>query len=201
MTGTIHLVRHAMHEEVGRRLSGRSDVPLNEAGLRQARGLASRFSGAPIASLHCSPRLRARQTIEPLARACMRDVQIASALDEIDFGRFAGQSFDALDDDADWRAWNERRNSARCPGGETMAEAVDRALSYLSALADDDLPALCVTHCDIIRGIVARVQAIGFDRLFELGCDPGSVTTLEKENSRWRVAAGDQATSAGGGNA
>jgi ribonuclease H / adenosylcobalamin/alpha-ribazole phosphatase len=175
----VHLVRHGSHAELGRALSGRSEIALNPQGLAEADRLADRLARTPIASLHTSPRRRARQTVAPLARAMGAPVQVTAALDEIDFGRFTGQSFATLDGDPDWFRWNAERATARCPEGETMAEAVARAAGYLDALPDTAFPALCVTHCDVIRGLVADRLGMGLARLFALDCDPASCTTLE----------------------
>jgi broad specificity phosphatase PhoE len=186
---TVHLVRHGAHEEVGRMLSGRSEIALSTEGRGEAEALVEAFHDAAIASLHASPRRRARETIAPLARARRLDVRIAPALDEIDFGHFTGQAFSALDDDDDWHRWNAERATTRCPGGETMSEAVARAVAYLEALAPEDSPALCVTHCDIIRGVVADRLGMGLDRLFELDCAPASRTTLVLDSGETCVVA------------
>ena len=188
-TKKVLLVRHGTHSEVGRVLSGRSEIPLDDRGRRQADALALALDHTPIATFHTSPRARARETIAPIAERRALPVIVTPALDEIDFGGFTGRQFDALAADPDWQRWNAERATARCPGGETMAEASDRALAYLRGLSADDSPALCVTHCDIIRGVVVRALGIGFDRMFAFDCDPASCTTLEIGDGRIRIVA------------
>jgi len=189
MTKQVLLVRHGTHAEVGKVLSGRSEIGLDARGRREADALGRALDGRPIATLHTSPRLRARETIAPIAARRALPVTVAPALDEIDFGGFAGRNFAALAGDADWQRWNAERATARCPGGETMAEASDRALAYLRELSADDAPALCVTHCDIIRGVVVRALGLGFDRMFAFDCDPASCTTLAISDREVRVVA------------
>lgn len=186
---TVILVRHGAHAETGKVLSGRSEIALNDEGRVQAEALVERLESAAIASLHSSPRRRARETIAPLAVGRGLPVRVAAALDEIDFGAFAGRDFAALDADPDWRRWNDQRDIARCPGGETMAEAISRAAAHLADLPPWDFPALCVTHCDIIRGLVAQHLSVGFDRLFAFDCDPASRTTLEISAGAVRLVA------------
>jgi ribonuclease H / adenosylcobalamin/alpha-ribazole phosphatase len=178
----ILLVRHGVHDEVGRVLSGRSDIPLNDAGRHEAEQLAAHLARMPIRSLHVSPRRRTLETAVPVGELLRLPIEIAPALDEIDFGRFTGRSFADLAPDPDWQRWNSDRAAARCPGGETMAEAVARAADYLFALPESAFPLLAVTHCDIIRGLVAHILGMTFDRMFALDCDPGSVTTLALDN-------------------
>ena len=59
-----------------------------------------------------------------------------------------------------------------------MTEAVTRAWDYLHALPATATPALCVTHCDVIRGLVASHLGLPFTAIYGFNCDPGSVTTL-----------------------
>jgi len=187
MKRIVYLVRHGTHAEVGRVLSGRSEIALDPRGRAEAEALAGRVAPLAIASLHSSPRRRARETAAPIAGHKGLDIRIADALDEVDFGSFAGSAFADLAANADWQNWNARRSTARCPGGETMAEAVERAWAYIGSLPDGQLPALCVSHCDIIRGLVAQTLGLDLDRIFALECDPASLTTLAFEGSDARL--------------
>ncbi|MBF7013821.1 histidine phosphatase family protein [Novosphingobium resinovorum] len=185
--GLVHLVRHANHAEVGRMLSGRSDIALDASGMVQAEALVSALEGMPIASIHSSPRRRALQTAAPIAHARGMEVGAVPALDEIDFGAFTGLGFEALDRRADWHAWNARRSIASCPNGETMAQAVSRAADFVCAVAQREAPAVCFSHCDIIRGIVAHLLGLPMERIFMLDCEPASVTTLSIDGGAMRV--------------
>jgi ribonuclease H / adenosylcobalamin/alpha-ribazole phosphatase len=182
---TILLARHGTHAEVGRVLSGRSEIALDDRGWCEAAALAEMVGGMAVASLHSSPRHRTRQTAAPVSARLRLPLAIAPALDEIDFGTFAGRAFAELDGDRDWQAWNGDRARARCPGGETMAEAVARAAAYLTGQPADAYPLLAITHCDIIRGLAVQATGRRFDDMFAIACDPGSLTTF-------RLAAGGQ---------
>jgi ribonuclease H / adenosylcobalamin/alpha-ribazole phosphatase len=174
MTRTILLARHGTHAEVGRVLSGRSEIGLSERGREEAAGLAARLSGVALASIHSSPRRRTLET----AAALGPSIRVTPALDEVDFGAFTGRSFVELDGDPDWFRWNAERGSARCPGGETMGEAVDRAWSYIARIDEVDTPAL-----------VVRALGLPLDRIFQFDCDPASLTTLVFDGGDVRVAA------------
>lgn len=189
MTRTILLARHGIHAEVGHVLSGRSEIALADEGRAQAERLAAWLDRGPLSSIHTSPRARTRQTAAPAAARAGLVPVVAPALDEIDFGAFTGRDFSALDADTDWQRWNAERDTARCPGGETMGEAVERAWRYIHAIPADEAPALCVTHCDVIRGLVARLLGVSFTRIYAFNCDPGSVTTLELGDSSTRLVA------------
>ncbi|MFC0205840.1 histidine phosphatase family protein [Novosphingobium soli] len=187
--GLIHLVRHGTHDEVGRVLSGRSEIALNAAGQEESRKVVRLLGDEEIGAIHSSPRRRARDTAAPLAQARGLPVLTTPALDEIDFGHFTGRSFAELDRDACWHRWNAERSTARCPDGETMAQAIARAVDGLATLEADASPAVCFTHCDVIRGVVAHVLGLPFDRIFRFDCDPGSITTLAVEAGAMRLVA------------
>lgn len=182
----IHLIRHASHDEVGRVLSGRSAIPINAAGRAEAVRAAERLAARPIGAVWASPRERARQTAAIVAAPHALSPRVADALDEIDFGDWTGRAFSALDTDARWFEWNAHRGSARVPGGETMGEAATRALDFVRTL---DGEAVCVSHCDVIRGVAALAIGLDLDHLLRFDCDPASVTTLSIEGDTIRLVA------------
>lgn len=185
---TVLLARHGTHDEVGRVLSGRSDIALNAVGRSQAERLASRLASVRLTKLYSSPRRRARETAAIFADRLDLDVTLVDELDEIDFGAWAGQSFSRLDEDPAWRRWNVARGSAATPGGETMESVTARALRHLEACGDQGT-ILCVSHCDVIRGLVAHVLGLNADRLLAFDVDPASVSTIELGYGLGRVVA------------
>ena len=54
--------------------------PLSPAGHRQAEGLVVRLEDYPVERILCSPTLRCRQTVEPLARDRMLRIEPVPAL-------------------------------------------------------------------------------------------------------------------------
>lgn len=189
MSRRIGLVRHGAHDELGRVLSGRAtNVALNAAGRAEAAALGQALTdtmqaeGAGIGAIHVSPQRRTRETAEILGQALGLTPQIDPALDEVDFGRWAGQGFAALDADPDWQTWNRARATAPSPGGETMGAATMRATRRLDALAEDsgpEAPLLCVSHCDIIRGVIAGYLGLSLDHILRFAVDPGRISWLE----------------------
>jgi broad specificity phosphatase PhoE len=105
---------------------------------------------------------------------------VEDGLDELDFGDWTGLGFDALEGEPLWQQWNEARGTARPPNGESMAEAVARAASTLERLAQDHdgESIVAVSHCDIIRGLVAHYLGLPLDNLLRFDIDPASVSRL-----------------------
>ncbi len=177
MSATVFLARHASHDEVGKVLSGRSAIGLNAAGHAEAARLADRLAGVPIAAIHSSPRRRAHETALAIAARHRLPVEAADGLDEIDFGAWTGRAFAELDGDPAWTLWNEARATATPPSGEGMAAATARAVRHIEAAAGGG-PLLCVSHCDVIRGVVVHYLGLSLDRLLNFDVAPGSLTEL-----------------------
>jgi ribonuclease H / adenosylcobalamin/alpha-ribazole phosphatase len=183
---TVFLVRHAAHVELGETLSGRRrDVALSSDGVDQAAIVADLLGTFPIAAVYSSPRERAWDTANAIAEPHELSVSVVDDLDEIDFGQWTGARFSDLEGDEEWQRWNEQRGTARCPGGESMTEAVDRATAALEeiAKAHDGETVAAVTHCDIIRGVLAHYLGMPLDNVLRFDVDPASISTLEL--GRW----------------
>jgi broad specificity phosphatase PhoE len=183
----LYLARHGAHGDVGARLTGRGGGGLTEEGRAQAERLAARLGDRGIRAIHASPQTRTRETAAVVAERIGVAVEVAPALDEVDFGEWTGRSFAELDGDPAWTHWNSARGSARVPGGESMGEAVDRAQAHVDAVVSDAGPVLCVTHCDIVRGLVARWLGLDLDNLLRFDVDPGSLTAVAIEHGGGRV--------------
>jgi broad specificity phosphatase PhoE len=173
------MVRHATCAHIEDTLLGRTlDAPLDARGEGQARALATRLRGETPLRVECSPRRRTLQTAHAIAREAGCDVRVAPALDELDFGRWAGLTFAQLERDQGWRRWNEQRDRARTPAGVgigTLQRSVNR---YLAALAETCAGAtlVLVTHAEIIRSLVLHCLAAPATDYTRFAIDPASIT-------------------------
>lgn len=183
MATTFLLIRHAAHIHLDKLFSGRMPgVPLSEAGRAQAARLGAALASEPIDRIVHSPLDRTSETAAAIAAARSSAVPVAAAsgLIEIDLGDWTGRSWQDFGDDPAWRDWNERRGSARIPGGETMGEAQARIVGCLAALAReaDGRAVAVVSHSDMIRAAVAHVLELPLDRLLSFDVDVASVTRI-----------------------
>lgn len=183
MATTFLLIRHAAHIHLDKLFSGRMPgVPLSETGRAQAARLGAALASEPIDRIVHSPLDRTSETAAAIAAARGSAVPVAAAagLIEIDLGDWTGRSWQDFGDDPAWRDWNERRGSARIPGGETMGEAQARIVGCLAALAReaDGRTVAVVSHSDMIRAAVAHVLELPLDRLLSFDVDVASVTRV-----------------------
>jgi len=170
------LVRHALHDWVGRGIAGRMPgVALNTKGRAQAEALAVAFPLQAVAALYSSPQQRAQETAGFIARRLKLDVRAAPEFDEIDFGEWTGRMFAQLDSHTPgWSDWVERRASAAIPGGEAFVHVRDRVVEGARRLQREHPSGtvVVVSHGDPIKALVATHLSMSLDELerFDIAC-------------------------------
>lgn len=189
---TFILIRHATTIDVGTRLSGRKEgVKLTKKGTAEAAALAQRVAGLPVAAVYSSPMERAQATAEPLAKVWNREVLVMDAFNEIDFGRWTQAEFAQLQSEEQFALFNQFRSHTRIPGGETMLEAQCRMVKGLQQLMQQhpQQKVAIVSHCDMIKAVVAYYLGMSLDHLLRLEIEPASVTvlTLYPETARLQL--------------
>lgn len=121
------------------RHTGRTDVPLTEAGEAQARRLAPVFAGRPVARVLTSPAVRATRTAE---LAGLTDPRPDADLWEWDYGGYEGISTRRIHEDRPgWYLWRD----GVVPGdadhpGETLARVAERADAVLARVGGEPAP-------------------------------------------------------------
>ncbi|WP_027571982.1 histidine phosphatase family protein [Bradyrhizobium sp. WSM1743] len=184
MAKIIHLVRHGHHALLGRVLCGRmTGVELDDLGCKDMACCAGTLSPRPTL-IQSSPQRRCMQSACILAAHFRLPVEIAPALDEIDYGEWTGRSFDDLVPDPRWSRWNERRGTSRPPGGESMRSLQDRIVAHLEQLRSDrDLDiVVAVSHAEPIRAALLHYSRMPLDEFLSIEIDPASISTLRADS-------------------
>ena len=160
---------------------GDQPVPINHAGERQARELASLLAGTKISRIYSSPVLRALQTAQILSSSLLTDVVQAPGLSEIGMGAWMNQFWRDLADDPAKRDWYSRPDVARPAGGETLREVQRRAVSAVEEIlaTAGSGHSLLVSHADVIRTILAHYLQMDLLQLRSMKIDHASATALE----------------------
>jgi broad specificity phosphatase PhoE len=181
VTVTVYFVRHGSHDYLGKVLCGRDEqVRLNSVGLGEAEALASRLCGEGLDAVYASPLARTRETAAPIAAACGLDYKIDEGLIELDFGAWSGRPFAALAGDPDWDRWNDARDAARPPGGETMQEVQARVADFLARAQAGHAGGrvAAVAHGDVIKAAMSYALGLPINHLHRLEISPASVSVL-----------------------
>lgn len=139
-------------------------MPLDEAGLRQARSLARYVAGLESeAVVHSSPLSRAVQTAEIAFPG--RPILLDDRLRELHFGEFEGRT-QAQNEELDaWREWLTDSYAKPTPGGESYRALRLRAAAWLvDVVASDVEHVVAVTHSGTIQMLLAEVLGIEHPR-------------------------------------
>jgi broad specificity phosphatase PhoE len=183
---TFLLIRHGTYDDMSRILSGsRPGVGLNASGRAEIARLASCLHSVPVRALYSSPLPRARETATLLAETLRVPVEISEAFGEIDFGDWAGRSFDDLAGSTEWRNFNTCRSGAPTAAGQLMAEVQTRAVREMMRLANHRRgETVCViSHGDVIKAALAYYAGIPLDLFHRLEISPSSVSAIRLHDS------------------
>jgi broad specificity phosphatase PhoE len=157
------LVRHGETEwNATKRAQGQADVPLNDAGRKQAEAAAARLDGVNLAAVYSSDLSRAIDTAEPIARTHGLEVITDPAFREIDQGEWEGLGLKEIR--TRWpELWGPARHYVRRPGGESPDQVQKRALEGLARVVERHNGGVVaiVSHGGTIRWIAA--DALGYD--------------------------------------
>lgn len=188
---TLWLARHAETEwSITNRHTGRTDVPLTDAGRERAATLAPLLGGREWALVLCSPLGRARETAR--LAGVEEQLEVRDDLLEVDYGDVEGITTEAWREEHDpaWSLWTHG-----APGGETLAqvaERVDRVIAEALAVDGDEADVLCVAHGHVLRILAARWIELGPEAGARLRLKTGGVGVLGFERDvrvldRWNV--------------
>jgi broad specificity phosphatase PhoE len=193
----IWLIRHGETEwSLGGRHTGRTDVPLTEAGRRQAKTLGRHLGKRTFALVLTSPLGRARETCQLAGYGDA--AEITDDLREWDYGIYEGRTTaEVRAHEPGWSIW-----TTSIPEGETVDHVGERAHRVIERAVAAGGDVALFAHAHFLRILAAcwigRPPVDG--RLFALGTASISVLGHEREtrvisvwNQDWRLSPDDRA--------
>jgi probable phosphoglycerate mutase len=210
------LVRHAVTEHTGPRLSGRlPGIDLSPDGVRQADAVAERLAVVPVAAVYASPIERTTQTAERIARRHGLVPVPLPGVVEADYGEWTGGEIADLAKTDVWGVVQRAPSRARFPGGESIREMQARTVAALEEVvaAHPHETLVVVSHADPIKSAIAHFTGLPLDLFQRVHVSPASVTVLEVHEhgcvlvkcndtgslDELRAASDDEAPGEGGG--
>ena len=184
---TVILLRHGRStSNTAHVLAGRSEgVDLDDKGRQQAAELVDRIGELPIRAVVCSPLLRCRRTIEPLADALGIEPILDDRFSEVDYGEWTGRKLADLVKEPLWGVVQAHPSAAVFPGGEGLAQVQARAVAAVrdheTRLAEQhggDALWLACTHGDVIKAVVADALSLHLDGFQRVSADPASMSVI-----------------------
>jgi broad specificity phosphatase PhoE len=182
MTARLILICHGSTIAV-RAAAFPADEPLDERG---SRGAAAVSDHLPAADRWLTgPEARARETAAALGFAA----DVEPALRDCDYGRWRGESFDAVQErepDA-VAAWLS--DPAAAPhGGESMRALLARVAAWLDGERQRSTRTLAVTHSAVIRAAIVHAIGAPPHSFWRIDVAPLSVTRLSAAADRWTLS-------------
>ncbi len=148
----IYIIRHGQ-TEVNRRqaLQGRSDLPLNDAGIAQAQRAAEGLKGISIAHVFTSPLKRAMQTAKIIAPDTLPVVD--ERLIEMDYGPYEGMDLNNLPPEV-LTFFRDFIHNPAPNGMEPLSSVMERAGDFMRSIRNLDGNILISTHAIAMKGIL-----------------------------------------------
>ena len=167
-------------------LVGRTDAPLSQRGLDQARQMAERLSTAQLSAVYSSDLERARKTAEIVAKRNNLEIQASSAWREIDMGEWEGRTVAALYRDAPQlvgQLFNDPA-SFEYPQGESFAAFTARVRTALDQLLSihGSGEVVLVAHGGVCRTIIGTALGIPPKNWLRLAQDYGCLNVIDWYN-------------------
>ena len=187
---SIYLVRHGQtawnKEEIFR---GRTDVPLDETGLKQAEVAGQYFKGMEIHAIYSSPLSRALRTAQKIAQFHNLKVQPLDGIIDISFGSWEGHSLQEIrDTDGElYRQWREEPHQVRLPGGESLDEVQSEGDSC--AGRGDPITSrktvVLVSHRVVNKVIICGILGLDNSHFWQITQDPTAINLIQYKNGKY----------------
>jgi broad specificity phosphatase PhoE len=191
MPPQVVLVRHGETEwSVERRHTGRTDIPLSDAGRRRATALGPllrMIPGIDTAVVATSPRQRARDTAALAGFGERADVW--SELAEWDYGVYEGRrTSEVRESIPDWSVWTHQIEE-----GESLADVAARVDRVIERMITYERSVVLFAHAHVLRILGVRWCELDPFAGRALTLDPGGVSLLGWEHEyrvieRWNLS-------------
>ena len=179
MSGVVRLTLLA-HGMTAAMSAGRfpDDEPLSDLGVRQIHALGDLGSFDRVLA---GPETRTHESAQHVEPEPVIDPELA----DLDYGRWHGQTLDAIDPDA-LRHWMTDPTSAR-HGGESVAALLVRTGDWLHGMSRTTGRSLAVTHPAVIRAAIVSVLDAPPESFWRIDITPASRTILAFGTRGWAL--------------
>jgi len=182
----VFLVRHGETEwNALMKFQGHTDIPLSRKGRQQAKLLGQRLAQEKIAAFYASDLSRAFETALIISQFHGDGIEVKRVTDlrEINFGMWEGLTTKEIKANftKEVEKWWKNPLAARIPGGETLAEVVERSRKAIKEIISRHVgeKVVVVSHGGVIRSIVGDVLGMDLNQYWRLKIDNASLSILD----------------------
>jgi broad specificity phosphatase PhoE len=187
---TVYLIRHGQtawnKEEIFR---GRTDVPLNAIGMREAELAGEYLKDKEIHVIYSSPLSRAWQTAQKIAQFHNLEVQPLNGIIDMSFGRWEGHSLQEIqkNDGELYRQWREEPHRVRIPDGESLDEVRIRTMAALEEMIQlhPEKTLVLVSHRVITKVLICGILGIDNSHFWQIGQDTTAINLIQQRNGKY----------------
>lgn len=181
---TLFMARHGETElRSSVRFWGHTDVKLSALGIKQAERLRDLLLTERIDTIYSSDLKRASTTAEIIASEHNTEVIICPEIREVCFGELEGLTFDEVKQRYPEvvKSWMEGDLGLKYPGGESLAEVIQRTSDFASRLRtlSPEQTALIVAHSGSLRMLICHLLGIGTQNWHRLHLDFASLSAVK----------------------
>jgi len=187
---SIYLVRHGQtawnKEEIFR---GKTDVPLDEVGLKQAELTGEYFKRMEIHGIYSSPLSRAWQTAQKIALFHHLEVQPLEGMIDMSFGDWEGHAHQEIKnmDGETYRMWREEPHLAKLPGGETLDDVRFRAMAALEDVIrlHPEHTIVLVSHRVVNKVLLCSILGIDNSHFWQISQDTTAINLIQYKKGKY----------------
>ena len=187
---SIYLVRHGQtawnKEEIFR---GRTDVPLDETGLKQAELVGQYFKGMEIQGIYSSSLSRAWQTAQKVAEFHNLGVQPLQGILDMSFGNWEGRPHQEIREyeSKTYRQWVETPHLVRLPGGEGLDDVKVRAMTAMEEviLNHPGKTLILVTHRVVNKVLICAILGLDNSHFWQIAQDTTAINLIQYRNGKY----------------
>jgi broad specificity phosphatase PhoE len=177
------LIRHCITKMHGDdRFWGKTDIPLSDTGIKQARRLQSRLAKEKIDAFFSSTLSRARATAEIIAAGRRANIIACDELCECDFGDIEGHTFKEIEQLYPAVAAELASGTAiTFPGGESLEQLNARVKTFIRRLETfkPDNTIAIVSHGGPLRLLICNLLGIATKHWQQIRIDRASLSIIE----------------------
>lgn len=177
------MVRHGVTKwNEDKRYIGSTDLGLTDRGLAQAKAASGYLAKESIPKIYTSEFKRARQTANIIAEPHNAEVFVLPDLNEIDFGKWEGLTFEQIEDG--WPDFVSRwlaNEEGYPPDGESIIGFYERAKSAIEQVINKESEGtiVIVAHAGTIKLILCNLLGLSVQDIWKTKQDSASISRVE----------------------
>jgi broad specificity phosphatase PhoE len=167
---------------------GRTDVNLDEVGIKQAELLGEYLSNWELEAIYSSPLRRSMDTANIIARYQKIGVHIAEGLTDFDYGKWqslpeqeAKRLYPTLHSE-----WHNNPHKVRMPGGESLEDVRRRAIEVVNeVLSKYQGRVVLVSHRVVNKVLICSLLGLDNSYFWNIKQDVGGITIFNYADGRF----------------